>query len=219
MTSGIFDPKFDDLPLEIPLFPLEGALLLPNGTLPLNIFEPRYLTMIDQALGKSRCIGMVQPNQTTEDEGTAPLYKIGCLGRITSFMETDDGRYLISLQGIIRFSINQESVNIFSYRDAICDYSKFRQDMEEDEADDLNRNKLLHSLKAYFETNSIDADWKAIEHASNYRLVNTLAMICPFSAAEKQAILEAETLVDRANIMETIMDMAVHQNNQSFPRQ
>ncbi|MEH6629382.1 MAG: LON peptidase substrate-binding domain-containing protein [Halopseudomonas aestusnigri] len=219
MTGGIFDLNFDELPLGIPLFPLSGALLLPGGTLPLNIFEPRYLTMIDRALGQSRCIGMIQPNQTTEDEGTAPLYKTGCLGRITSFMETDDGRYIISLQGVIRFSINREDTNHFGYRDAICNYSNFRRDMEEAETDDLDRNKLLRSLQAYFDLNSINADWKAIEHTSNHRLVNTLAMICPFSAAEKQAILEAETLVERANIMETIMDMAVHQKNQSFARQ
>ncbi|MFD2204932.1 LON peptidase substrate-binding domain-containing protein [Kiloniella antarctica] len=219
MTGGIFDPNFEDLPTEIPLFPLEGALLLPGGTLPLNIFEPRYLTMIDQALGNSRCIGMVQPSQTTQDEGTAPIYKTGCLGRITSFMETDDGRYLISLQGIIRFSIKHEHLNDFGYRKAVCDYNSYCKDMEEADDSNLDRTKLLHCLKAYFDTNSIDADWKAIEHTSNHRLINTLAMICPFSAAEKQAILEATTLIERANIMETIMNMAVHQKNQNTARQ
>ncbi|WP_419902897.1 LON peptidase substrate-binding domain-containing protein [Kiloniella sp.] len=219
MTGVNFDPKFDELPREIPIFPLGGALLLPGGTLPLNIFEPRYLTMVDQALGNSRYIGMIQPSQPSEDEGTAHLYKIGCLGRITSFMETDDGRYLISLQGIIRFSLTSETTNGFGYRNAICDYSNFRADTGESGKDDIDRDKLLRSLKAYFDTNSIDADWKAIEHTSNYRLVNTLAMICPFSAAEKQAILEAATLDERANIMETIMDMAVHQKSQKFARQ
>ncbi len=219
MTGGIFDPNFDGLPKEIPIFPLGGALLLPGGTLPLNIFEPRYLTMVDQALGKSRCIGMIQPSQSTDDEGSAPLYKVGCLGRITSFMETDDGRYLISLQGLIRFFVSRETTHDFGYRNAICDYSSYRADIEENEKDELDRKRLLQSLKAYFDLNSINADWKAIEHTSNHRLVNTLAMICPFSAAEKQAILEAATLDERANIMETIMDMAVHQKNQTFARQ
>ena len=223
MTGGIFDPKFNELPNELPVFPLEGALLLPGGTLPLNIFEPRYLTMIDHALGQSRCIGMIQPNskpdQTILDDSNTPLYKIGCLGRITSFMETDDGRYLISLQGLVRYNVANEISSDFGYRRVIPDYTPYRPDLENTESEDLDRDRLLSCLRSYFDVNNIDADWKAIEHTNNHRLVNTLAMICPFSSAEKQAILEASTLVQRADIMETIMDMAVHQSNQNFAKQ
>lgn len=223
MTGGIFDPKFHELPNELPIFPLEGALLLPGGTLPLNIFEPRYLTMIDHALGQSRCIGMIQPNSTPEqdtlDDDKVSLYKVGCLGRITSFMETDDGRYLISLQGLIRYNVTEETPAEFGYRRVIPDYNPYRPDLENTESEDLDRTRLLSCLRSYFNVNNIDADWKAIEHTNNHRLVNTLAMICPFSSAEKQAILEASTLVQRADIMETIMDMAVHQSNQNFAKQ
>ncbi|WP_085901599.1 LON peptidase substrate-binding domain-containing protein [Kiloniella majae] len=233
MTGGIFDPKFNELPSELPIFPLEGALLLPGGTLPLNVFEPRYLTMIDHALGQSRCIGMIQPNskpahgildkdtldQDILNDDKMPLYKVGCLGRITSFMETDDGRYLISLQGLIRYNVAEETPAEFGYRRVLPDYNPYRPDLENTESEDLDRARLLSCLRSYFDVNNIDADWKAIEHTNNHRLVNTLAMICPFSSAEKQAILEASTLIQRADIMETIMDMAVHQSNQNFAKQ
>ncbi|WP_020590374.1 LON peptidase substrate-binding domain-containing protein [Kiloniella laminariae] len=219
MTRGFFDPKYSKLPEDIPLFPLAGALLLPGGTLPLNVFEPRYLTMVDHALSQARCIGMIQPCQESKDEGTANLYNIGCLGRITSFMETDDGRYLISLQGLIRFKMTTECNHPFGFRQARCDYSSYRSDIEESGTETVDRTRLLKCLESYFEINNINADWKAIEHTENSRLVNTLAMICPFSAAEKQAILEARTLSERAEVMETIMDMAIHQKNQNLATQ
>ena len=210
MTRGAFRPDFDDLPRVVPIFPLPGVLLLPGGRLPLNIFEPRYLAMVRDALSGERTIGMIQPCAEAPDVGAARVYETGCAGRITAFSETDDGRYLITLTGVIRFDVERELPPIEGYRRVVADYGRFRGDLEE-EASEIDRERFLETLGCYFEANGIEGDWKAIEEAGDAALVTSLAMICPFAAPEKQALLEAMSLPERARTMTAIMEMAVHE--------
>ena len=210
MTRGAFRPDFDDLPRVVPIFPLPGVLLLPGGRLPLNIFEPRYLAMVRDALSGERTIGMIQPCAEAPDVGAARVYETGCAGRITAFSETDDGRYLITLTGAIRFDVERELPLIEGYRRVVADYGRFRGDLEE-EASEIDRERFLETLGCYFEANGIEGDWKAIEEAGDAALVTSLAMICPFAAPEKQALLEAMSLPERARTMTAIMEMAVHE--------
>jgi hypothetical protein len=231
-----FDPTIDTLPSTLPIFPLQGVLLLPGGKLPLNIFEPRYLEMVKAALGESRMIGMVQPaiedNEATGfeveaaledvpvedmsegaasdmDPGAAPIYRVGCAGRISQFSETDDGRFLITLKGVVRFRIRRELVvEPGGFRRVVPDFNPFATDLEAAKAY-FDRQRLLEALNYYFDQQGIEADWDTIREASNERLVTSLAMVCPFSSAEKQALLEAPTPSDRAETMTTIMEMAV----------
>ncbi len=207
MSRTAFDPAFEDLPRVLPIFPLEGVLLLPGGRLPLNIFEPRYLAMFDDALASHRLIGMIQPCDGCR--GEAPkVYETGCVGRITSFTETDDGRYLVTLSGLIRFDVARELPS-GSYRQVEPDYSRFEKDLEED-CSTIDRGHLMKVLGAYFEANSIEGDWEAIEQTGDERLVTSLAMICPLGAPEKQALLESMTLTERAEALTAIMEMATH---------
>jgi len=210
MTRGAFRPDFDDLPRVVPIFPLPGVLLLPGGRLPLNIFEPRYLAMVRDALSGERTIGMIQPCAEAPDVGAARVYETGCAGRITAFSETDDGRYLITLTGAIRFDVERELPPIEGYRRVVADYGRFRGDLEE-EASEIDRERFLETLGCYFEANGIEGDWKAIEEAGDAALVTSMAMICPFAAPEKQALLEAMSLPERARTMTAIMEMAVHE--------
>ena len=210
MTRGAFQPDFDDLPRVVPIFPLPGVLLLPGGRLPLNIFEPRYLAMVRDALSGERTIGMIQPCAEAPDVGAARVYETGCAGRITAFSETDDGRYLITLTGAIRFDVERELPRIEGYRRVVADYGRFRGDLEE-EASEIDRERFLETLGLYFEANGLECDWKAIEEAGDAALVTSLAMICPFAAPEKQALLEAMSLPERARTMTAIMEMAVHE--------
>ena len=210
MTRGAFRPDFDDLPRVVPIFPLPGVLLLPGGRLPLNIFEPRYLAMVRDALSGERTIGMIQPRAEAPDVGAARVYETGCAGRVTAFSETDDGRYLITLTGVIRFDVERELPPIEGYRRVVADYGRFRGDLEE-EASEIDRERFLETLGCYFEANGIEGDWKAIEEAGDAALVTSLAMICPFAAPEKQALLEAMSLPERARTMTAIMEMAVHE--------
>ncbi|MCH9012855.1 MAG: LON peptidase substrate-binding domain-containing protein [Proteobacteria bacterium] len=210
MTRGAFQPDFDDLPRVVPIFPLPGVLLLPGGRLPLNIFEPRYLAMVRDALSGERTIGMIQPCAEAPDVGAARVYETGCAGRVTAFSETDDGRYLITLTGVIRFDVERELPPIEGYRRVVADYGRFRGDLEE-EASEIDRERFLETLGCYFEANGIEGDWKAIEEAGDAALVTSLAMICPFAAPEKQALLEAMSLPERARTMTAIMEMAVHE--------
>ena len=210
MTRGAFRPDFDDLPRVVPIFPLPGVLLLPGGRLPLNIFEPRYLAMVRDALSGERTIGMIQPCAEAPDVGAARVYETGCAGRITAFSETDDGRYLITLTGVIRFDVERELPPIEGYRRVVADYGRFRGDLEE-EASEIDRERFLETLGCYFEANGIEGDWKAIEEAGDAALVTSMAMICPFAAPEKQALLEAMSLPERARTMTAIMEMAVHE--------
>jgi Lon protease-like protein len=212
--TGVFDPLFDDLPGEIPVFPLTGVLLLPQGKLPRNIFEPRYLNMINAALGGDRMIGMVQPKGP--NEGDQPeIYRTGCAGRITSFNESEDGRYLITLTGFIRFNIARELPLRDGYRVVVPDWSAYRNDLTEETGAGMSRDRMLRALKGYFEVNKVDANWDAIKETATDRLVNALAMMCPFQPSEKQALLEAPTLADRANVMVALLEMSLAANDDS----
>ncbi|KAA0698721.1 peptidase S16 [Neorhizobium sp. P12A] len=188
--------KPGDLPDSVAVFPLTGALLLPGGQLPLNIFEPRYLTMFDAAISGNRLIGMAQP-ALNEPADTTHLAQVGCLGRITSFTETGDGRYIVSLTGICRFRLINETTGHQPYRSFRI--APFVADLKSrDEEDTVDRPALLTAFKAYLEANKLEADWDSVERASNMTLVNSLAMMAPFEPAEKQALLEAPDLKTRA---------------------
>jgi Lon protease-like protein len=208
MSRTAFDPEFDALPRVLPIFPLEGVLLLPGGRLPLNIFEPRYLAMFDAALASNRLIGMIQPCEESRGEDAPKVYETGCVGRITSFTETDDGRYLVTLSGLIRFDVARELPS-GSYRQVEPDYARYSGDMVEDQSK-IDRDRLMKVLSTYFEVNSIEGDWEAIEQTGDERLVTSLAMICPLGAPEKQALLESMTLTERAEALTAIMEMATH---------
>lgn len=199
-------PAFSDLPRVIPVFPLPGALLLPRGRLPLNIFEPRYLAMIDDALRGSRVIGMIQP--TDMELKVPPLYPVGCLGRLTSWAETGDGRFHVTLTGLIRFQIEAEVKTETAYRLVEANYAPFARDLEEAREDGIDRRRLSESLKSYFKQRQIDEYWPSIEQVSCEVLINSLSMICPFDVAEKQALLEAPALTDRAELLTALIEMA-----------
>ena len=155
MTRNVFDPGFDGLPQVLPIFPLPGVLLLPGGRLPLNIFEPRYVAMVRDALSGERLIGMIQPNEAAEDVGAAPTYSTGCTGRITAFSETDDGRYLITLTGLIRFDVARELPALSGYRRVMPDYSRFRGDLSDDPAQ-IDREAFLEALGTYLDAAGIE---------------------------------------------------------------
>ncbi len=210
MNRGPFQPDFEALPRVVPIFPLPGVLLLPGALLPLNIFEPRYLAMVRDAISGERVIGMIQPCEAAPDVGAAKVYETGCAGRITVFSETGDGRYLITLTGLIRFDVARELPMIDGYRRVAADYGRFRRDLDEP-AGEIDRAQLLQTLGAYFAANGIEGDWKAIEETEDETLVTSLAMVCPFAAPEKQALLEAMTLSERARAMTAIMAMAAHE--------
>lgn len=199
-----------DLSTTIPVFPLSGALLLPHAPLPLNIFEPRYLAMIDAALGSSRLVGMIQPEGATErDVPAPPIYKTGCVGRLTSYSETEDGRYLITLTGVCRFHVDQELDVTTPYRQVIASYAGFDEDLQlTDNERILDRERLMTALQHYFNSNDLRGDWDSIQKAPAETLINSLAMICPFAPTEKQALLEAATPADRADVLITLIEMA-----------
>ena len=209
MSAPPFNPTFDSLPETIPIFPLTGVLLLPGGRLPLNIFEPRYLAMTEDALRSDRLIGMIQPSDFSDGEAP-PIFSTGCAGRIISFAETDDGRYLITLLGLCRFSVGEElPLQRCGYRRVTADWSPFRADMDESRVCELDRKSLMPMLQAYFRCQGLSANWESIESVPDEKLVTTLAMICPFGPTDKQALLEAATVSDRARIMTALMQMAV----------
>lgn len=215
MSPSPFDPSFDDLPATLPVFPLPGVLLLPRGKLPLNIFEPRYLDMTRDALATDRLIGMIQPKPTEggAEAGARCLYRIGCAGRITQFAETDDGRFLITLTGVCRFSVEEEIASMRGYRRVIADWGPFSGDLCGEGDADLDRGLLVSRLKQYFDAQGITADWDVIEQTPDHRLVTTLAMVCPFESSEKQALLECDSLKTRASMMLALLDMAVAGTN------
>lgn len=198
------------LPEVIPVFPLSGAVLLPRNELPLNIFEPRYLDMVRDAMGGTRIIGMIQPSQNDRLADKPALYDIGCAGRITAFKETEDGRFLITLQGISRFRVVEELDCTTRYRQVRADYGEFVDDRRiPAERADVDRTGLEERLRRYLDQLGLAADWKAFHAASDERLVNSLAVICPFEASEKQALLEADSLSRRAQTMMALMDFSV----------
>jgi Lon protease-like protein len=213
---SLLHPTEADLPTEFAIFPLPGALLLPHGKLPLNIFEPRYLAMVDDSLAQRRMFGMIQPNTHAPRAANGPsLYQIGCLGRLSHFSETDDGRYLITLTGVSRFRVVEELPIRHGYRRVSADFSPFKPDLSPlGGKSGLNRPDLLAALKPFFHMHQIDANWEAIERMPEAMLVTTLAMLCPFDDAEKQALLEAPTEADRAADLLALLRMSVHESDQ-----
>ena len=196
------------LPETIPIFPLEGALLLPSGRMPLRIFEPRYLEMTDDALGTSRLIGMIQP--ATTSAANPALYNVGCVGRLTSWNETPDGRYAIVLTGVCRFRIREEVSTPRLYRMVRADYTDYRADLEQEAAEpDFDRERLASVIRQFLGKHKMESLWPTLEELPAGLLVNSLAMVCPFSPAEKQALLEEPTLTDRAKLLMTLMEMNV----------
>jgi len=208
MKRNALEPDLQDLPKTIPIFPLNGALLLPGGRLPLNIFEPRYLAMVADALQSShRLIGMIQTNDAnTQDELQPMLYSVGCVGKISSFEETPDGRYLISLDGLIRFKMTKELEMKDGYRRASVEYGNFIRDLET-APPKINRDRLLSALRLYFDAKGFTADWDAIKTCESEKLVTTLSMICPLGFQDKQALLEAANTGARADMLSTLLEM------------
>ena len=202
-----------DLPRELPVFPLTGVLLLPRGRLPLNIFEKRYLAMFDDAIGGDRLIGMIQPSDPSAGDIGPPLYSVGCAGRITSFNETGDGRYLVALDGVARFRIVEELALRRGYRRVVADWSPYAADLGEadlvEKEGAVDRHRLIELLQAYFRQHQLSANWDAIGQTPDERLVTSLAMICPFEPPEKQALLEAGCLSDRAKLMMSLLEIAI----------
>ena len=198
-----------NLPAILPIFPLTGVLLLPRGKLPLRIFEPRYLAMTRDAIAGDRLIGMVQPIDPQAAGDNPSVYPKGCAGRITSFSETENGLYLITLTGVCRFRIRDELPLLEGYRRVVPDWSEFSHDLEGENEVALDRERLLRSLKGYFQQHQISADWDAINSVPGERLVTSVAMGCPFEPSEKQALLEAADLDERARLLTAIVEMAL----------
>jgi len=204
--------KIGDLPLVIPVFPLDGALLLPGGQLPLNIFEPRYLNMLDDAMSGERIIGMIQTRAANgqADPNRPPLAPVGCAGRVTSFAETSDGRYLITLTGVCRFRAGEELPVRTPYRQVRADFSPYEPDLREDgtgvrTAADIDR--LLSALRRYLDHRGLAIDWGDAESAPSDALINSLAMALPFDPMEKQALLEAETIFERKATLTALLEI------------
>ncbi len=194
------------LPDVLPLFPLSEAILLPRGRLPLNIFEPRYLAMVEDSLGQGRMIGLVQP---AGESGAGPLYQVGCAGRIVSFAETDDGRFLIHLLGVCRFRIGQELPDQRGTKRIRPDWSGFLQDLNPLETDGpFDRDRLLAALRPYFKAQGVTTDWEALSVADGEELISSLAMACELPASERQALLEAPNLKARADLLIALLQMA-----------
>ena len=208
MTVKIEEAEFASLQRRLPLFPLAGALLLPGGQLPLNIFEPRYLKMTRDALAGSRLIGMVQPTNPGNAENEPEIYRTGCLGRIGRNRETTDGRILLTLVGVCRFHVVEELKVTTPYRQAIVSYARFRADFDDDNGSEVDRARFLEILRAYLASQGIKADWATVATAPTGALVTSLAMVCPFAPSEKQALLEAQDVNDRARTMAALMSMA-----------
>jgi Lon protease-like protein len=198
-----------DMPSVIPVFPLPAALLLPRADMPLNIFEPRYIAMIDDAVASDRIIGMLQPDDTTAPCSRGPaLRQIGCAGRIVSFAETGDGRYLVTLTGIARFRVLGEVASDRPYRRCRISVDPFLCDFQPDEHC-VDRAAVLRAFRAYLVAHDLDADWESIGRTSSEALVNALSMIAPFAPAEKQALLEAPDLKARAETLVAIAEMSL----------
>lgn len=221
MNNGAPDSPLNALPGELPLFPLNGVLLLPRGTMPLNVFEPRYLAMIDAALAGGRMIGIIQPAADGTIGLSAPdgtnLYRTGCAGRITGFQETEDGRYLIELRGICRFDVAEELELRDDYRRVRPDFVPYHGDLATDadasEETPIARDRLLAGLKGYFEQQNIAADWDSLIKTPDERLVTTLSMVCPFDPAEKQVLLEADNLAQRCKLLIGFIESALRADN------
>lgn len=215
---GSAPSRLQGLPDVFPVFPLTGALLLPRGKLPLNIFEPRYLAMTEDALAAGRMLGMVQPDPGRPRVATGPgLYRVGCLGRLSSFAETDDGRYLITLTGVIRFAVHEELSVVRGYRRVRAELADFAADLVPPSAA-VNRDALLAALRSYFARRGFDANWDAIAGMDDDMLVTTISMVCPFEPPEKQALLEAPSFAARAEALLALLQIDSHDSTGERPR-
>jgi Lon protease-like protein len=219
-------PRFanvEDLPDAVPVFPLLGAMLLPRSVLPLHIFEPRYLAMVDAALSGTRMIGIIQPEGEGGPTGSplarsAPLRRVGCIGRITSFQEVDGGRYMIVLTGVARFTPAGETATDLPFRSFRIDATAFADDLVTGHGeDDVDRDKLLDVFKRYLAARQMTTDWQAIAKSPSETLVNALSMAGPFAPSEKQALLEASSLKERARVLITLAEMALAAGGESGP--
>jgi uncharacterized protein len=220
MNTRNLTPSFETLPGTLPVFPLAGCLLLPGGRLPLNLFEPRYLAMLDDALKANRLIGMIQPREeeTVSELGVRSqpsLHPVGCAGRIIAFSEADDGRYLITLAGISRFGVAEElSVAAGGYRIVQPDWAPWRGDLARDGSGSsggqasIDRGRLVNLLKQFLSDRNLSADWDAFKDAPEEALVTVLAMNCPFSPLEKQALMEAADLDEQGRILMALLELA-----------
>ncbi len=207
----------EDLPRVIPVFALNGALLLPLGQLPLNIFEPRYMAMIDDAMKGDRIIGMIQAQSDAPGQGSKPaLYDMGCAGRITSLEESGDGRYVITLTGVARYRIVEELSTVTPYRQARVDFAPFARDFAEvNDRDEVDRDGVIRALRRFAEVHRLSVDWEGIDAAPSDLLVNALAMMSPFNPKEKQALLEAPDLKARADVLIAIAEMGLAREDAS----
>ena len=202
----------NNFPSKIPVFPLSNFIMFPKTTVPLNIFEPRYIDMVNDAMKSNKFIGMVQPKTKKNDQGSPTVYEVGCLGKITSFNETDDGRYLIEVKGILRFNIIEEIISDKKYREFNVDYSKFADDLS-DKKEKLEFSDLqliFKDLRTLFEKKGFIINWKALEKQSLDETINALAMASPFSLEEKQVLLEAQNLDIRKNKIAEILNTYTH---------
>ena len=204
-----------DLTPRIPIFPLRGAILLPRATLPLNVFEPRYLEMLDDVMSGDRLIGIIQPAASAgSDDDESPLAdsvglrRVGCVGRVTTYQEVDHARLVITLTGITRYEILDEAVTDLPYRVASVSYDRFASDLNEGLGEDqVDRTNLLRVLRSYLDANKLEADWAAIQRASSEFLINALCVMCPYGPEEKQALLEADDLKRRADVLVALAEM------------
>jgi Lon protease-like protein len=208
-----FHPRLEDLPRILPIFPLSGALLLPQGKLPLNIFEPRYLALVQDSLAWGRILGLIQPSEPTSGPQDPPVFGTGCAGRVSSFDETDDGRLMITLTGVCRYRIAEEVEATRGYRRVAADWAPFAADLDEDPEIVVDRDRLLTVLKPFLKLHNMELNWKAIEAAGDLALTVSLAMACPFEPREKQALLEAPDPSDRAETLIALMEMAMAEGN------
>lgn len=209
MSSLYKYKKIEEIPSKISIFPLNGALLLPRSQLPLNIFEPRYLEMIDNSISSDRLIGMIQTQESNENQ----LYSIGCLGKITSFTELSDSRFIITLNGICRYKVTQELDTLTPYRQVKVSYEDFENDLTPGfNQDKANRDKLLDVLKKYLEKNNLQMDWEAVKSSPTETLVNSLCTLSPYSAEEKQVLLEADSIEKRNDLLIAMTEMALSTN-------
>ena len=201
----------EDLPEELPVFPLTGVLLVPRGELPLNIFEERYMNMIDDAMCSNRIIGIIQPKCSDVKSccGNSELYNVGCAGKITEYSETGDGRYLINIKGIARFEIKEELDKKNLYRRVVPNWTNYERDLLHLDCLELDKEKLKIKLRTYFEKQGMQCSWSAIENTPDQKLMATLAMVCPLSPQEKQALLEAEDCKSRAELFMSMLRMEI----------
>ena len=212
MGSTARRDETDGLPAELPIFPLTGVLLLPGGRVPLQIFEPRYLAMIDAALGRGRWVGMVQPVSPARDPvpADAVLFPVGCAGRIMSFAENDDGRYLVILAGESRFRIREELPGRNGYRRVTPDWEPFSCDLDGGPEPEFDRPRLVRAARAFFTARGLDADNRSLDDLNGPALVTWLAMACPFGPGEKQALLECACHAERAATLSSVLELAAH---------